>query len=181
MHSLSFIDVLDAYPTSTSGKIVAVFALICGVLVIAFPVSIFSELWSNELDNMRQLRNEFVDDDEYEEDLSYQSGKNKEAPVQYVSTTSVKNFQYSECETPLDATLSFTSMLLKSHEEMSRRSNDSFEKKLPHENQIHDKSRGDQGVTITLKDIVELRQYMESIEISQEKIRKILSKLDGAE
>lgn len=178
MHSLSFIGVLDAYPTSTSGKIVAVFALICGVLVIAFPVSIFSELWSNELENMRQLRNEFVDDDEYEEDLSYQSGKNKEAPVQYVSTTSANNFQYSECETPLDATLSFTSMLLKSHEELSRRSNDSF---VPHENQIHDKSHGDQGVTITLKDIVDLRQYMESIEISQEKIRKILAKLDEAE
>lgn len=39
----------DYYPTSLGGKIVAVFAMISGVLVIAFPVSIFSDLWSKEL------------------------------------------------------------------------------------------------------------------------------------
>jgi hypothetical protein len=39
----------DTYPTTPSGKAVAALAMILGVLVIAFPVSVFSELWSKEL------------------------------------------------------------------------------------------------------------------------------------
>jgi hypothetical protein len=39
----------DYYPTSTAGKWVATFAMLTGVLVIAFPVSIFAELWQEEL------------------------------------------------------------------------------------------------------------------------------------
>ena len=39
----------DTYPTSVGGKIVAVFAMLLGILVIAFPVSVFSDLWSKEL------------------------------------------------------------------------------------------------------------------------------------
>jgi hypothetical protein len=39
----------DYYPTSTAGKYVATFAMLTGVLVIAFPVSVFSELWQKEL------------------------------------------------------------------------------------------------------------------------------------
>ena len=38
----------DAYPTSTGGKLVAFLAMLTGVLVIAFPVSIFSDLWSKQ-------------------------------------------------------------------------------------------------------------------------------------
>lgn len=40
---------IDLYPTSTGGKWCATFAMLVGVLVVAFPVSVFSDLWSNEL------------------------------------------------------------------------------------------------------------------------------------
>lgn len=39
----------DVYPTSVTGKIVGACAMLLGVLVIAFPVSVFSDLWSKEL------------------------------------------------------------------------------------------------------------------------------------
>ena len=39
----------DTYPTSFGGKCIAVLAMLTGVLVIAFPVSVFSDLWSKEL------------------------------------------------------------------------------------------------------------------------------------
>ena len=54
---LNILRYLDAYPTSACGKIVAVFALLCSVLVIAFPVSIFSELWQKELHAIGELKN----------------------------------------------------------------------------------------------------------------------------
>jgi len=46
----------DYYPTSVGGKIVAVFAMLLGLLVVAFPVSIFSDLWSKELKSRGLLR-----------------------------------------------------------------------------------------------------------------------------
>jgi Ion transport protein len=39
----------DTYPTTVMGKWIAAVAMLLGVLVIAFPVSIFSDLWSKEL------------------------------------------------------------------------------------------------------------------------------------
>jgi len=39
----------DMYPTSTPGKWVATITMLLGVLVIAFPVSVFSDLWQKEL------------------------------------------------------------------------------------------------------------------------------------
>jgi len=39
----------DTYPTSTAGQCCAALAMLTGVLVIAFPVSIFSELWQEEM------------------------------------------------------------------------------------------------------------------------------------
>jgi len=44
---------LDYYPTSTAGKWIACFAMMMGVLVIAFPVSIFSDLWREELQKVQ--------------------------------------------------------------------------------------------------------------------------------
>lgn len=41
----------DTYPTSTGGKFCAAAAMLTGVLVIAFPVSIFSDLWQEEMKN----------------------------------------------------------------------------------------------------------------------------------
>jgi voltage-gated potassium channel len=39
----------DCVPTTSSGQFVASLAMLLGILVIAFPVSVFSELWSKEL------------------------------------------------------------------------------------------------------------------------------------
>ena len=39
----------DIAPTTACGKWIAAIAMLLGVLVIAFPVSIFSDLWSKEL------------------------------------------------------------------------------------------------------------------------------------
>ena len=46
----------DIYPTSFGGKCVATAAMMLGVLVIAFPVSIFSELWRDELRDIGVLK-----------------------------------------------------------------------------------------------------------------------------
>jgi len=55
----------DYYPTSTIGQWIAAFAMIAGVLVIAFPVSVFSDLWSDELKKVKGFESMFeVDDDD---------------------------------------------------------------------------------------------------------------------
>ncbi len=172
----------DAYPTSTCGKIVAIFALLCGVLVIAFPVSIFSELWAKELQEMDKMRKRLYDDDavydlggdvdeEYEDDLSYEMSEEVKAPVKYVSTTSEHNFLGSESDFPLDATMSFVSGVHESHERHSQLSeDDSFVKKG---NNVTSQSE------FTAQDVADLRRYVESIEDAQQKIRKILSKIES--
>mmetsp|Transcript_6432 Transcript_6432/g.9347 ORF Transcript_6432/g.9347 Transcript_6432/m.9347 type:complete len:778 (+) Transcript_6432:50-2383(+) len=45
----------DVYPTTIGGKFIAALAMLTGVLVIAFPVSVFSDLWSKELKNYGAL------------------------------------------------------------------------------------------------------------------------------
>ena len=39
----------DYYPTSRAGKIIAVLAVLLSLLVMAFPVPVFTELWSIEI------------------------------------------------------------------------------------------------------------------------------------
>ena len=58
----------DVYPTSPAGKMVASLAMLLGVLVIAFPVSVFSDLWSKELKaGAYRSRTDSTDvDEEYE-------------------------------------------------------------------------------------------------------------------
>lgn len=46
----------DVYPTSFGGRCVATAAMMLGVFVIAFPVSIFSELWRDELKDIGVLK-----------------------------------------------------------------------------------------------------------------------------
>eukprot|EP00978_Attheya_sp_CCMP212_P022469 scaffold67073_cov38-Attheya_sp.AAC.3 len=49
---------------SAGGKLVGVFAMLTGVLVIAFPVSVFSDLWSKELKKAGALDElESIEDD----------------------------------------------------------------------------------------------------------------------
>lgn len=53
----------DMYPTSPGGKAIAILAMLTGVLVIAFPVSVFSDLWQKEL----KIEQIIVDEDEENE------------------------------------------------------------------------------------------------------------------
>ncbi|CAJ1949378.1 unnamed protein product [Cylindrotheca closterium] len=52
----------DTYPTSTAGQCCAALAMLTGVLVIAFPVSIFSDLWHEEMKNKHGGKDSFDDD-----------------------------------------------------------------------------------------------------------------------
>ncbi len=191
---------VDAYPTSPCGKIVAVFAMLCSVLVIAFPVSIFSELWQKELHAMGELKNlynESDDDDNDDEGMSFQSSSKEDddeeeeeeeevaqVPVQFVSTTSSHNFHESENDYNLDTTMSFTSLVQQTHDDMSHNSGGSLVKTGLDEQEDNDLSHSvsdsSSPVEFTAQDAADLRLYVESIEESQQKIRKILSKLEAS-
>jgi len=56
----------DTVPTTLGGKLVATAAMLTGVLVIAFPVSVFSDLWSKELRKIGALAS--LDQEEEEDD-----------------------------------------------------------------------------------------------------------------
>lgn len=69
---------LDYYPTSTAGQWVSAFAMLTGVLVIALPVSVFSDLWSEELKEIKGLEALFDDDSSYEHDQNGESNTDPE-------------------------------------------------------------------------------------------------------
>eukprot|EP00536_Pseudo-nitzschia_multiseries_P007587 jgi/Psemu1/296616/fgenesh1_pm.180_\ len=52
----------DYYPTSVAGMWVGTIAMLTGVLVIAFPVSVFSDLWSEELKQVKVFESLYKDD-----------------------------------------------------------------------------------------------------------------------
>jgi voltage-gated potassium channel len=58
----------DYYPTSPAGQWVAAFAMLAGVLVIAFPVSVFSDLWSEELKGVKGFDELDDEEDDYDDD-----------------------------------------------------------------------------------------------------------------
>ena len=84
----------DIVPTTVAGRYVAICAMILSLLVIAFPVSVFSDLWSKELERVGALKSLDTliseshfddDDDEWEEDAGGNSkdttpSPNKEKP-----------------------------------------------------------------------------------------------------
>ena len=51
---LSFASLSDLYPTSTAGRWCGTLSMLTGVLVVAFPVSVFSDLWSQELKRAKE-------------------------------------------------------------------------------------------------------------------------------
>mmetsp|Transcript_18093 Transcript_18093/g.19613 ORF Transcript_18093/g.19613 Transcript_18093/m.19613 type:complete len:487 (-) Transcript_18093:1455-2915(-) len=77
----------DYYPTSTGGHCVAACAMLAGVLVIAFPVSVFSDLWSDELKEVKGFESMIeVDSDNTTNGVSDNmklNGKQKEGMEEY--------------------------------------------------------------------------------------------------
>lgn len=47
----------DVYPTSNAGRSVGVIVMLLSMLVVAFPVGIFSDLWSKELERVGAVKN----------------------------------------------------------------------------------------------------------------------------
>jgi hypothetical protein len=78
----------DLYPTSTAGKWCATFAMLMGVLVIAFPVSVFSELWSHELKRIKGFDALGEVDDEAHPKGPGESPSPHRVPRQYHATES---------------------------------------------------------------------------------------------
>ena len=52
------------FPTTSAGRFVGVLAMLTGVLVLAFPVSVFSDLWSEELKQSKGFKNLYRDDNQ---------------------------------------------------------------------------------------------------------------------
>jgi len=88
------IGILDYVPTSTAGQWVSACAMLTGVLVIAFPVSIFSDLWSEELKEVKGLESLF-DDDSYEDNAVHGSIVNEEQKHEKIgSSPEAQRFQF---------------------------------------------------------------------------------------
>lgn len=66
------------YPTTVGGRCVAALAMLMGVLVIAFPVSVFSDLWQNELKGRGVDYEELLEDDDGDDDETDETLKNNE-------------------------------------------------------------------------------------------------------
>jgi hypothetical protein len=81
----------DLYPTTTAGKWCATFAMLMGVLVVAFPVSVFSDLWSHELKQIKgfhALGEDDTDDQQAHPQGPGESPSPHRLPRQYHATDS---------------------------------------------------------------------------------------------
>ena len=92
---------VDYYPTTTGGKWCATFAMIMGVLVIAFPVSVFSELWSHELKQIKGFKalNEDDDDNDDGDNGIDNNNKLKEAGVKEANKDPLRRESAQEQQT----------------------------------------------------------------------------------
>jgi len=166
----------DTYPTSTGGKCVAILAMLSSVLVIAFPVSVFSSLWGKHLKNTGALKcidgpddDDDDDDDDVGSSIRSSDGDYRRAPVKYVSTRSERS------PVAMQSAMTFTS-LVHQHDDSSVSIDDSLVLR-PTENETDNDSLS--VLELTPNDVADLHRYVETIERSQQGIRKILSKIES--
>lgn len=155
----------DMVPTSALGKMVGSCAMLVGVLVIAFPVSVFSELWSKELEAHGAYRSPDDDDDDdistRDEDFEnvHHSLEHDMDPPKIISavvdTSQIEDYGHSV-----------------SHEEPSVHS-------------IVFKPRDDPPfspqVEMDMTNLQAIRHYMSVIDDAQQKIKTLLEKIDATE
>lgn len=151
----------DMYPTTDGGRCVAAMAMLMGVLVIAFPVSVFSDLWSNELkqrgvDYEGILVEDDDDDDGDETDLLPKNDLNRS--VRFSDEAAVSDESFSSEGT--DDVHPSPAMRFSERTEQSVMS-------IPEE-----------GVVLDADDVAALTKHMRMMEKSQKKIRGILAKYD---
>lgn len=146
----------DMVPTSPLGKIVGSCAMLVGVLVIAFPVSVFSELWSKELKANGAYRSitENSTRDDFD-DMDDDSIGKERAPPKVISaivdTSGMKDDHSASKESA-----SFHSLVLKPEVEPFR---------------------FDDG-HLDVASIQAIRHYMSVIDDAQQKIQSLLEKIE---
>jgi hypothetical protein len=154
----------DMSPTTVGGKIIASFAMLTGVLVIAFPVSVFSDLWHKELERRGALSRLTGPYSQDEDDSTIDEDRSREAPVPFISghfdvNESKRDGRAFEDDDDLSVG---SSVLGSSHSSRSHGIN------------------SDPEILIQLpqKDVAAVHKYMKTIDKSQREIRNILAKLE---
>ncbi len=132
---------------------------------------------------MVELRNWYDESEEgdYDDDLSYHLSQEQRAPVKFVSTTSTHNIFGNDSDFALEKSNSVVSSIVhESNEIDSLGSEDSFVKRRKSQRgNAGSDSESSSPAEFTAKDVADIRRYVESIEDAQQKIRKILSKIDS--
>jgi len=139
------------FPTTVGGRCVAAMAMLMGVLVIAFPVSVFSDLWSNEL-KQRGVDHEDILEDGDETDEALPEQKNG-----------------------LSRSVRFSDEVI-----ISERSTDGIlpSVRLSERTVISSTSIPEDGVVLEADDVVALKKHLRIMEKSQQRVRGILAKYD---
>lgn len=140
---------LDMYPTTVGGRCVAAMAMLMGVLVIAFPVSVFSDLWSNE------LKRSGID---YEDILEVDDAESEASPEQKNGVS--RSVRFSD-EVVVSEQTGISSIRL------TERSDPSLTPTV-FENRV----------VLEEDDVVAITKHLRIMEKSQERIRGILAKYD---
>jgi hypothetical protein len=142
----------DCVPTTSSGQCVASLAMLLGVLVIAFPVSVFSELWSKEL----RMKGFQLDGGGGSDDGDAGDGKNGETNMEALpdATKGSSSYDHLSFESPPEDAA--TSPYLLDHRKQS----------VPDADHI----------VIRKDDLAEMVAHFQTITESQQQIRAILKK-----
>jgi hypothetical protein len=138
----------DTFPTSTPGKWVAALAMIMGVLVIAFPVSVFSDLWSREL---RRSGIAYEEDEAEDEEDAYERLDTFPLPEK----EAVMDGEIAKNGAPGLVSKKYSNEMLEFSEEIDNRT-----------------------IEMTRNDAKKIAKHVRLIDRSQARIRDILAKYD---
>lgn len=143
----------------------AAMAMLMGVLVIAFPVSVFSDLWSNELKQRGVDYEEVIVDD----DKATRSPSPERKNGSGLSLSVRFSDEVSGVSERTDGTSS-TALPFR-----ERAEHPSF---IPLSERTDGLSLPEDGVVLDADDVAALTEHMRIMEKSQERIRGILAKYD---
>ena len=165
----------DVVPTSTPGKWVAFFAMMTGVLVIAFPVSVFSDLWSRELKRSGAFDALELDDDgddDYVDEHDKEKGNSIAADHAMAAQKLV-----AELDGPPTPLKVGTDIFLPVNNEAVTRSVGSLPSEMPSmKRKKSSSSLKENQVVMDRDDLINLLSHVQSIQESQREIKSILRK-----
>jgi hypothetical protein len=127
--------------------------MLMGVLVIAFPVSVFSDLWSNELKQRGVDLEDMLDDDDAESDEPSPERKNENS----------RSVRFSDS----DESIATSNQSDISSIRLTERTEPSFTPTI-----------FEHRVVLEEDDVVAITKHLRTMERSQERIRGILAKYD---